>query len=305
MTDTPLLLHVGYHKTATTWLQLTLFRPEHGFAQVMSHDEIFDHVVMPHGLAFDADPVREMLGERRAQGGAGSVDVVSLESLVGHPFYGGRESEAYANRLHQIAPGGRILITIREQCRMIASVYMQYLRRGGTLSPAAFFSGETIGGFFGFDASHFEYDRLVALYQSLFGAGNVLVMPQERIARDQAAAVAEIAAFAGNTAIAPWQGGARRGGIGAPESMAWALRRINHLQSGPAHRQPIVDLGGFAQLAYRVSERAGKMMGLKGRPVTALARRQFHDRFRECNQRLGTLIDLSEDFATYQGVEVS
>ena len=28
----PLLLHVGYHKTATTWLQTTVFRPRPGCA---------------------------------------------------------------------------------------------------------------------------------------------------------------------------------------------------------------------------------------------------------------------------------
>ena len=52
MTDTPLLIHVGYHKTATTWLQNSVFRDDHGFSKVMSHAEIFEHVVMPNELDF-------------------------------------------------------------------------------------------------------------------------------------------------------------------------------------------------------------------------------------------------------------
>lgn len=302
MTTTPLLVHIGYHKTATTWLQLSLFCPEHGFAQVMSHDEIFADVVMPHGLGFDASAARTLLKARRGQGAAGQADVISLEALVGHPFYGGRESDSFARRLNEIAPDARILITIREQCRMIASVYMQYLRRGGTLSPQAFFAGEAAAGFFGFDAAHFEYDRLAGLYQSLFGSENVFVLPQERIARDQPAAVAKIAGFAGNTVIGPWQAAARRGGIGAPEGVAWALRRINHLQSGPAHREPIVDLGVVAELAYRATERAGRALGLQGRPITDLTRRHFRNRFTASNRRLAGLIGDTPDLSGYQGL---
>ncbi|MGI9355126.1 MAG: hypothetical protein ACR2PF_08210 [Rhizobiaceae bacterium] len=302
MTSSPLLVHIGYHKTATTWLQLSLFCPEHGFAQVMTHDEIFAHVVTPHELDFDADAARALLKNRRGQGAAGQADVVSLEALVGQPFHGGRESEIYARRLKEITADARILITIREQCRMIASVYMQYLRRGGTLSPQAFFEGEAEGGFFGFDTAHFEYDRLVRLYQSIFGPENVLVLPQERIARDQPAAVAEIAGLAGNTVIGAWKTTARRGGIGAPEGVAWALRRINHLQSGPAHRQPIIDLGAATRLAYRATERAGKTLGLQGRPITELARRRFGDQFTASNRRLAGLIGDSPDLSGYQGL---
>ena len=47
---------------------------------------------------------------------------------------------------------------------------MQYLLRGGTMSPELFFAGDPELGFYGFRPEHFEYHRLVKLYQDLFGA---------------------------------------------------------------------------------------------------------------------------------------
>lgn len=52
------LIHVGYHKTATTWMQQLLFTPDHGFRQIAGHREVFDHIVGPHGLEFDADSIQ-------------------------------------------------------------------------------------------------------------------------------------------------------------------------------------------------------------------------------------------------------
>lgn len=302
MTTSSLLIHVGYHKTATTWLQGNVFVAEHGFPQVLSHNEIFDLIIMPHGLSFAPQEVIARLSERRHQGSVGSTDVISLEALVGHPFYGGRESDGFAQRLKEIAPDALILITIREQVRMIASVYMQYLRRGGTLSAERFFDGETVGGYFGFDAVHFEYDRLVALYQRLFGVENVAVLTMECIAKDQAEAVRRIAEFSGNHEIGPWQTQPTRG-VGAPEGVAWALRRINHLQSGPAHREPLLDLKGMARFAYRATERLGKDLKLASRPVTEIARRRYGSAFAQSNLRLGELIDAPDDLSGYQGFE--
>ena len=55
--DKPVLIHIGYHKTGTTWFQKILFRPEFGLPPIMSHEEVFATLVRPHELAFDPAPV--------------------------------------------------------------------------------------------------------------------------------------------------------------------------------------------------------------------------------------------------------
>lgn len=301
MTTRPILLHVGYHKTATTWLQNSVFRPEHGFPQVMTHPQVFEHIVTPHGLAYDAQAVRDLVAPRLGAGGG--VDVISLESLSGNPFYGGRESDDYAQRLKAAFPQARILLSIREQMAIIASVYMQYLLRGGTAPARAFFEGAQVGGYMGFDPVHFEYDRLVGLYQDLYGAENVMVLPLEEIARDQAQAVARMAAFSDNTQIAPWETRPSRG-VSYPEAAVPLLRRVNHLRPGPANPHPVADLGGLSRLAYRVIGGGLRRLGKgRARPVTMLAREMFKGRFTESNQRLQAMLAHPADLSRYDGIK--
>lgn len=189
----PLLLHVGYHKTATSWMQQRLFVHEHGYHQIARHREVWDHVVAPHGLLFDPAGMRAVIERGMRELPAGKVPVISSEILSGHPFYGGMGSDVFARRLKAIAPEARILISIRSQMRILTSVYMQYLLRGGTMSPQLFFAGDPELGFYGFRPEHFEYHRLVKLYQELFGAENVHVMTQESLRTDMDGATMRLA----------------------------------------------------------------------------------------------------------------
>jgi len=297
----PLLFHVGYHKTATTWLQNVVFKSENGFSPVLEHPEIFDTIVSPHGLMFDPSQARSKMQARRGNAGAGSVDVVSLESLTGNPFFGGRESDDYAYRLKKIAPDAKILLTIREQIRIIASVYMQYLLRGGTKPADRFFKGDAVGGYFRFDPEHFEYHRLVGLYQDLFGADNVLVLPLETIAADQREAIRILAEFTGNMQIGEWTPHDARG-VSYPERAAPMLRRINHFRQGPMNPFPVANLGAVSDFAYRVAGGGLRRLGqTKTRPVTNIARARFAGKFAHSNARLKEMLAHKVDLSAYDG----
>src|SRR6056297_494955 len=104
MDDTPLLIHIGYHKTATTWMQHRLFLPEHGYRPLFGHQEVFDLFVRPHGLVFDPNPVRDVVNAALGAVQTGEAAVISSEILSGHPFFGGRESDVLAGRLAKVAP---------------------------------------------------------------------------------------------------------------------------------------------------------------------------------------------------------
>ena len=102
-----LLIHIGYHKTATTWMQRLLFMPVHGYYPLASHEQIFEHITAPHGLYFDPKPMQRLIAEGLVKMPLTGVPVVSSEILSGNLFFGGRESEAYAVRLKSIAPDAR------------------------------------------------------------------------------------------------------------------------------------------------------------------------------------------------------
>mgnify|MGYP006301198017 CR=1 FL=1 len=302
----PVLVHVGYHKTGTTWFQRNLFTATHGYTQLLDHDEVFVGIVQPHSLHFDPEAVAARIRERLAAVPADCYPVISSEILSGNPFYGGRESEVYAQRLARLMPQARILITIREQISAIASTYMQYLRRGGTKRPEQFFTERAVAGYSAFDPAHFEYDRLVAHYMELFGADRVHVETNEALAQDPAALATRLADFVGQPAPSGVNSG--RVAPSAPEVAVPVLRRLNHLRAGPASTATAINLGEFGLLLYRgaakvytlsAQRRAGS--GSRRRPVRALAEAQFGGRFAESNRRLASLAGGVLDLSRYEG----
>ncbi len=292
-----LLLHIGYHKTATSWMQQRLFVPEHGYRQVARHAEVWRHVVGTHGLLFEADAMRAAIRTGMSDLLEGEVPVISSEILSGHPFFGGIGSDVFAQRLKEIVPDARILISVRHQRRMLTSVYMQYLSRGGTMSPEKFFAGDPDLGFFGFRPEHLEYHRLVALYQELFGAENVHVISQESLARDMDGVARRLARCAGNEAferVLPTHRSVYAPSY--PEYGVPLLRRINKFQKSVLTPAPTVRFGTTPRGVYRLVGASMRRRPIstfleKYRPVTNYVDRHFTGQFDESNRKLISLID--------------
>ena len=289
------LLHVGYHKTGTTWLQNRFFVPEYGYGKILDHDAVSALIVDAHGSVRDAEPLARAADAGGATLEPGHVPVVSSEILCGNPFHGGAGGAENARLLAAAFPDARILITIREQMRMLTSVYMQYLSRGGTRSPEDFFTEENAPGYPRFRTGHFRYDWLIGLYRDLFGAENVLVLTQEEMASDLAGFLAKLSAFA----EAPRQDGfparTERSGASYPEAAAPLLRRINHFRAGPASPEPALDLGGVSAGLYRWAGGAARHPVLaraygRRRPVTDHVTARFAGRFADSNQALGRMV---------------
>ena len=300
-----LLLHIGYHKTATSWMQQRLFVPEHGYVQIARHPEVWEHIVAPHGLTFDAAGMKEVIAQGLKALPAGKVPAISSEILSGHPFFGGIGSDVYARRLKEIAPDARILISIRSQMRILTSVYMQYLMRGGTSKPEVFFAGDPELGFYGFRPEHFEYHRLVALYQDLFGVENVHVVTQESLVRDMDAMAAGLAAFAGNAEFSGVQPTHRSAYAPSyPEHAVPILRRINKLQRSVLTPAPLIRLGTTPYGLYHAvgfAMRHPPFSTLLGRyqPVSDHVKKTFAGRYDDSNRKLAALLGPDVDLTDF------
>ena len=202
MTSPP-LVHIGYHKTGSRWLRFLFFgNPRTGFGWVDKNgpDHPVRRLVGARSLEFDAEASRAefspLLERIEAEG---LSPVVSFERFSGNPFSGGYDSKEIADRLASVFPGSRVLMVVREQRSMIVSTYKQYVREGGALSPTKFMTPPTSRSMRipWFDFRHFEYDRLLAYYRSLFAPEAVLALTYEQFVADPRTFVAEIARFAG------------------------------------------------------------------------------------------------------------
>jgi hypothetical protein len=293
------LIHIGYRKTGSTWLQQHVFRsPDLGFARLRTGPFTWELVVR-HDLSFDADTTRARLQPRvETPLAAGLTPVLSTERFSGSLGLRFHDSVRIADRLAALFPDGRVLMVVREQRAMILSTYAEYVMQGGMLPLESYLAGGWWWSQQAFELEQFEYDRLISHYQGRFGEANVLVLPYELFRRDGFDFVSRIVDFAA-TCPAP----------GAVESLPFGLvvypanppltiaakRQLNRFA-----RQTIEPFEG-GKLVRTLATRAGKLAPavvntrLRRRMAEAVSS-AVGDHYRESNARTSRLIgfDLGE-----------
>lgn len=186
------IVHIGYHKTATTWFQKSVYPRVSNLAYV-PRERVKRAFFSASALHFDAAWTRAAL-----EVPSGATPILCEEELSGYLHTGGLMgflSKDMAQRIHAVFPDARIVLFVRAQPEMISACYQQYVRGGGTyaprryLWPADYWRAAAAQPYkiprFSFD--HFDYDRLVAHYAALFGAERVHVYAYEELQRGGAA----------------------------------------------------------------------------------------------------------------------
>ena len=138
MKKAEVLIHIGYHKTSTTWFQKFLFNNSAiRFILPWRNPEILPVLVYPHALDFAPHTCRKYFQAAILEAqNCGLIPALSSEELSGNPHSGGYASKELADRLAAVFPEAKVLIVIREQKSMIVSTYKQYVKVGGTYSLA-------------------------------------------------------------------------------------------------------------------------------------------------------------------------
>lgn len=283
------ILHIGYHKTGSSWLQRQLF-PNARDVSLVPRIEIRRQLLVPSPVAFDPERARAQL----CAGRSGRL-VLSEEELSGNLHTGGLHgafSVELADRLHRCFPEGHVVVFVREQKTMVASAYKQYIKSGGTrrirgfLTPAA--SPHKTPNF---DLDFLAYDRLIGVYEDRFGRERVSVFLYEQLARDPEQLITSLSETLGldvdrrAVSIAPVNAGYRSG------TLAF-LRVLNlfHAREMP-NSSCIVNLPGLHALLADVAPWIDRLPFM-GRVqdlddwLSAEEIRAIEDRFRESNARL-------------------
>jgi hypothetical protein len=198
------VIHIGYHKTGTTWLQRQMFASaELGYRRIRFTQDDLD-LYRIHDFDFDAARCRaEMQHKLERCEREGLIPVISMMRLSGNPHAGGYDSRTLADRIAAVFPGARVLIVIREQRSMILSTYAQYVKMGGPCSLRSYLLTPDDSRRPGFRFEQFRYDRLVAHYQRLFGNERALVQAYERFREEPQPFAETVAAFCGGKAPPP------------------------------------------------------------------------------------------------------
>ncbi len=201
----PMLIHVGLHKCASTWLQNMIFsRPDLGFVSpwgAMSHMAVTEFVTVDP-LDFDARETAAKFHAAEIPEASTKphlLRVLSHEALSSRPHHGHYYAPLVADRLNQVFPGARLLLLFREQVGIIHSLYGEHIRNGGRNRLDEFIGhGDEPPGWSPIcKLSFFRYDRLIAMYEGVFGAENVLALPMEMLRTDPEGLTKRIFRFAG------------------------------------------------------------------------------------------------------------
>ncbi|EIZ80765.1 hypothetical protein WSK_0738 [Novosphingobium sp. Rr 2-17] len=293
------IVHLGYHKTATTWLQ------SHVFPHATSHDflprkTVQDAFLAPAGMHFCAQKASEVLALR----GRNRPVLLSEENLSGYLHNGGLHgflAPEVARRIKAVLPRARIVLFIRNQFDICRASYAQYVSGGGTWGQGRYFeTARFVQGALKrpwkapvFQFEHFEFDRLVAHYDALFGRENVHVYPYEWL-RDRAALLARMEGDLGlaldELPMEQSRANASLGGAGLA-----AMRCVNLFsRQSVVNKDRIVDLPGSQVLRHGAKWLVGRMPGMNRRParLTPRQRDRVASHYPDSNRRLMTLRDL-------------
>ena len=197
------LIHIGYPKCLSSWMQRHLFVQDCGMQLVMGPFPLQTSFVSIDPLRFNP---QDFLDEYRAAcesstDAAGLIPVCSSENLVGKMSHGAYDAKYLADKLHACFPEARILLVVREQLSLLRSLYKTLVAWGSPHSLTRLLAPEShwrhVAPHFQLEA--FEYHHLVDYYHERFGSQQVKLLCYEQFLGEPERFVREVLEHAGVT----------------------------------------------------------------------------------------------------------
>lgn len=216
-----IILHVGLHKTATTFLQERVFPalPEVRFVHplhVQRPDDgpierfIFE-IFFRNGACIDIDAHREAIDAWLETVPEPTV-LISSEAIVGWPIENHSNFRVNADLLAEMFPDAKIWLVVRRQDKWVEAAYAQVLRSGFSTTMARYlnhregrFGRYNVGLYNGpnVDARDLSWERFDRYYRRRFGEQAVLTLPFELFAKDGEDFLGRFYDFAGLDGVFP------------------------------------------------------------------------------------------------------
>jgi subfamily B ATP-binding cassette protein MsbA len=299
------VVHVGYYKTATTFLQRQLFsripaicnlgKPSTtGWPGRMVHD-----IVYAPDDRFDAAKWKRMVCsafELAVEGNPNGFDAIvfSNEGLCDPEGYKFLEDDHVPRRLKAIFGDAKILISVRHQATLVESLYV-HNAKAATFLP---FDKWVVRN--QKDVQGLDFAARAALFEAQFGTRNVVILPQEELASDRPSASGRLSRLLGVEPEAVDQAVRH----GERENVRKTKRQLvfNHIRS---HFFPNVALGNslpapVQRILHRYLASGEEAVGIVPQNVAA----EISTRFSESNRILAKKFNLPLEKYGYFGDSV-
>jgi len=174
-------IHIGMHKTASSYLQKEVFPNVRGLKIINQELDswFYDNFIKINAHKFDSDVFLEKFFQKVVRSDDGkNVVAISEENLSGD-IYSGRSSKELMHRIKCCFDDTHILIVLRNPVDYILSTYSNYIVHGGVKPIKDWLFEQETG--FGEILEKLHYSYMVNNYISTFGKDKVFVVFYENM----------------------------------------------------------------------------------------------------------------------------
>ena len=196
MHNKEIYIHLGLHKTGSTFLQKVLFKANAksiGFLDVRKELlEFRNYLIFTNDLEWDLSHALKLFEE--SVNSSSAKCVLSEEMFCGNPFHNCMTRKMIFDRLNSLFPNAKYIIVLRNQYDLINSLYLQYVKRGGVASLAQFLSDRNDSLTFSL-GTYLNYDAYLSYMVSKIGQARIKCVLYEDFLQTPRVFVSEIFNF--------------------------------------------------------------------------------------------------------------
>lgn len=267
------IIHIGFHRCASTTLQVHLFSKHPRIVWTKQARLAYDNSV-----GMDKVPFHGSAAEFRDD----TITVISSEGLCGVDYQRPGLQPLWQERpglIHDRWPDAKILIIIRRQLDMIRSYYSLNIIKHATVMKLEMYCREF------FHKDYLKYHHIIEKYVSLFGNSYVSVFPFEMIATNPAQFLSRMSDFFGLDFEDYRLPVTNRS---SSDHANEAMRRLNYVFRVFGNQRPISRGKKLLRTAL-----GGPISGAGRKFFDSKDEEEFRDYFRESNIQTSNLIGIN------------
>lgn len=182
-------VHIGYPKTASTWLQRLVFPKIKGLSYL---DQFTDNIV-GETTQNRKEIIASVLNDQSLE----DTLLISSENISMPSVWNDDLdiSLVKARNIHALLPDAKIIVLLRSQEDFILSLYTHLVKRGGVWRSKDSFLKKHEA----YILKHFCFHELIGEYQKLFGKDNVQILLYEEFRQDPMSVYNKMIEFMGLT----------------------------------------------------------------------------------------------------------
>ncbi|WP_035711981.1 hypothetical protein [Salibacterium aidingense] len=231
-------VHIGFHKTATSFLQRCIY-PNMQSVRYVKYGKLKQELYDLRLKKLSDEHVKQ-IREKVLKFYKKKPLLISYEGLSGSPFSQKRSKNniRVLEDIRRVFPEEEfdvhIIVGIREQVNLLASLYVQYVHQGGVKKPEDHLRDLENQGIL----DHYHYDYYLGKVEELFGSDHYHLLIYEQFKSETDKHMLDLLRYMGEEEIPPYENEQVNRSYG---TMQVALgRRVNYLFKTPLHPKGLI-----------------------------------------------------------------